>query len=132
MSQSIGFWEDTYTIETSSSVKQYYLVKEGTARGQVVISGTTGEKVLGPVQSHPAIGSTQFTAGDVVSVRKGMGTSKFVAGGSITRGDRLASNADGTVITTVTDHHYVVAHASQDAATGEIFEGELKGYTLSI
>lgn len=129
MSQSVGMLDiSDKVVETASSLKQYYLVKEGTGAGQVVISGSAAEKVLGPIQDAPRVGQTYLDVNQPVAIRL-LGTSKFVAAGVITRGDYCTSNGDGTVKATTTGGEYVCCEALEGATgVGIIFEGKVTAY----
>lgn len=132
MSQSVGVLDISDKKAEGAGIKQYYLVKEGTAADQVVVSGSAAERALGPVQTSGATIATDIAAGVAVSVRV-VGTSKFVAAGAITRGDRCTSNGDGRIKVTTTDKEWVCCHALETAGgAGDVIEGLLTAYTLSI
>lgn len=128
MSQSVGVLDISDKKAEGTNLKQYYLVIEGTAADQAKISGSAAEKVLGPIQNAPAVGSTTIAAGEALSIRK-LGTSKFVAAAAITRGDYCTSNGDGKVKATTTNDEYVCCEAMEGASgDGIIFEGFVTAY----
>lgn len=129
MSQSVGVLDvSDFIAETASSLKQYYLVIEGTAAGQAKISGAAAEKVLGPIQNAPRVGQTYIDANEPLAIRI-LGTSKYVAAAAITRGAYCTSNGDGTVKATTTNGEYVCCEALEAASgAGMIFEGKVTAY----
>lgn len=70
------------------STKQFYAVKVDSA-GKVVLAGA-GEMALGILQNNPA----SNVAGTIAMA----GSSKAVAGGSITAGDPVAADANGKLV----------------------------------
>ena len=129
MSQSVGVLDISDKVaETANSLKQYYLVIEGTGASQAKISGTAAEKVLGPIQNAPRVGETYVDVDAPLSIRL-LGTSKFVAAGVIARSDYCTSNGDGTVKATTTGGEYVCCEALEAASgVGIIFEGKVTAY----
>lgn len=129
MSQSVGVLDLSGKVaEASSSLKQFYLVIEGTAANQAKISGSAAEAVLGPVQDAPVIGDTYLVAGRPLAIRV-LGTSKFVAAAAVTRGAYCTSNGDGKVKVTTTNGEFVCCMALEGASgDGIIFEGLITAF----
>lgn len=78
----------TLAAAADLSAKQFYAVKVD-SNGRAAVAGA-GEAAIGILQNNPASG---VPASIMVS-----GTTKAVAGGSITAGDVVAANADGKIV----------------------------------
>ncbi|MCP3979695.1 MAG: DUF2190 family protein [bacterium] len=102
------------TAGADLSAKQYHAVQIDPTGYDVVLPADATEVVAGILQNAPASGE----AATVLS----HGPSSAVAGGSVSRGDRLMSDAaaDGRLITWTTTN-FVIAIALSDAADGETF-----------
>lgn len=114
----------TYLAGADLSLKQYFFVKQSTAadRTCLLCDTTAGEAALGILQNDP-------TSAQAAEVRTG-GRSSLVYGGTVTRGDLLASDAAGkgvkyTKATVFTGTPYIVsgspvlAVAEESGAAGE-------------
>lgn len=104
-----------FTAAADLSTKQYRFVKITADLAVNVCSGAT-DCPCGVLQDKPLSG----VAAEVMT----FGITKVVAGGNITAGDRIQSDANGaaTKITEGTDTtHYSVGHALVGAASGDIF-----------
>jgi hypothetical protein len=115
-------YEENMTTNTRSGIagadlsgNQYYAVKLDTtaADGRVVLAGE-GDKAIGILQDKPA------AAGRACSYAFG-GTSKAVAGASITAGDRVVQNSTGRLVSVGSGDDWSLGVAQQSAAIGEIF-----------
>lgn len=115
-------FEEGITTETMSgqaaadlSGNQYYAVKlDTTAAGSRVALAGEGDKAIGILQDKPS------AAGRACAVAIG-GTSKAVAGGSITAGDRVAQNSTGKLVTVGSGDDWSLGIARASASSGEIF-----------
>lgn len=97
------------------SLKQYFIVKADTANDQSVVLGAAAtDPIVGVLQNKPKAGQGALV--------RFIGTSKVIAGGTITRGDKVTSNASGQAITTVTAGNTVVGIALSSAVVGDIVE----------
>ena len=109
------------------SAKQFFAVKIDNT-GKAALSGA-GEPAIGILQNNPASG---VAAAIAIS-----GTSKAVAGGSITAGDRLTADATGKMVTATAGRtntsdtgvaadpligSNVIGIALEGAASGDIFQ----------
>jgi len=121
-----GFSLGTQLAAADLSAKQYFLTKIDTD-GKVALCGD-GESFIGSLCNKPE-------SGEVAQVVV-LGVGKVVAGGAITAGDKIASDADGKAKTAVVgtvdtsdggaaDDPVIGSHvgaiALSDAADGEVF-----------
>jgi len=104
--QDIGFM----TAAADLSGSQYRIVKV-TADKQVNLGSSAGETVLGVLQNDPK-------SGEAALVRTG-GVSKVVAGGTLSAGDKVQTDANGAAITALTGD-FTVGQVLIGAASGEI------------
>ena len=82
------------TYEASGTINEYRLVKFGTADRAALQAGASTDKFIG-VAGLPK-GATA-ASGDSIDVIKA-GVADVIYGGTVTRGDRLTSDADGKAI----------------------------------
>lgn len=122
MSQSAYVLEMTYNAAADLSAKQYKIVKQSAA-GVVNISTAGTDKHLGVLQNKPLIT-------EAANVRV-LGSSKVVAGGTVTLNAWVTADANGDAIATVTDKDVVVGMALEAAVDNDIFEILLTHFTLS-
>lgn len=101
-------------------------VKLDTAADDGVLKTTAvTDKTLGVAMSDIAVGGW----GDIQVT----GLAVCLAGGSVTRGDRVTGDAASKVATTTTDKNNLLGIANRSAALNELFEVELGiGGTLSV
>lgn len=93
------------------------------ANGDVVLASTAGEAVLGVAI---ITNSENLKTGDDVTVQvKDIGLAK--AGAAITKGAEIATDANGTAATAVSEN-FVIGVALQAAAAGEFFYFQLVKY----
>lgn len=107
--------EISLPANTDLSSNQYFLVTitNSSGVGRVALSGD-GEYAIGVLQNKPA------AAGDVARVAIS-GIAKAEAGGSITAGDPVASDASGNVVSAASGD-IVVGMAVNSADDGDIVE----------
>lgn len=125
MAQSIRDFERSFVCgATSLATKQYYLVKQHTD-GTAILAAAGTDKIVGALQNKPAIGAAAL-------VRIG-GTTKVVAGGTITVGAWVTSDASGKAVATTTDKDVVFGKylGTASAASGDIIEVQIGIFTLS-
>jgi hypothetical protein len=123
MSQSLYVAEVTKIAGADLSAKQFYIVKPDSTAEQVVLAAAATNKLLGVLQNTPK-------SGEAANVRI-LGTSKVIAGGSVTDGAWVTSDASGKGVATTTDKDVVVGMAMEAASSGDIFEVLLVHFTLS-
>lgn len=99
--------------EADLSAKQFYALEIGTAATEVDVCDGATDLVVGILQNKP-------TAGQACVVRT-YGISKCVAGGSITRGDRVGTDNAGKMVAKTADADKLVGIALAGAASGDIF-----------
>jgi hypothetical protein len=100
------------------STSQYCIVKENASRQLVLSTGPT-DNFFGVVQDVSAAG---VGANATAFIRNGSGTFKVIAGGNITIGDALTSDANGHAVTTTTGGQMIIGYAEETAVTGQTLE----------
>lgn len=102
----------TFSLDAGAdlSAKQYFFVKVGTADNAAVVCGD-GENALGVLINAPLSGEPAAIANS--------GVVKVSAGGSITRGANVASDAAGEAVTAASGD-YVLGIALEAADDGDI------------
>lgn len=126
MAQSIRDFERSFTTGSASlATKQYYIVKQHTD-GTVILAAAGTDALIGVVQNKPAVG-------DAALVRFN-GTTKVVAGGTISVGAWVTSDASGKAVATTTDKNVALGRylGTVSAASGDIIEVLLGIHTLSV
>jgi hypothetical protein len=106
-----------------STTGQYLLAKADSTEGAIVLATAATDHILGVVQNKPK-------ATEAARVRV-LGTSKVVAGGTVTFGDWVTANGSSQAITTTSDHNNVIGLALASAVVNDIFEIMLVHFTLS-
>lgn len=97
------------------SAAEYVIVKVDVSNDQsVVIAAASTDPIMGVLQNKPK-------AGEAAVVRWG-GSSKVLAGGTITRGDRVTSDGSGHAVTTTTNKDVVLGLALSSAVSGDVVE----------
>ena len=86
----------------------------------VVAAASSTDPIVGVLQNKPK-------AGKAAVVRWG-GSSKVIAGGTITRGDRVTSDGSGHAVTSTTNKMVQVGIALMSASSGDIFEIALSSF----
>lgn len=110
-------WTMGLTAENDLSGKQFYALEIGATGTLDVCDGAT-DLVVGILQNKP-------TAGQAVAVRS-EGFSKLIAGGAITRGDRVGTTNAGKGVTKTADadNWFGIAH-STSTTDGDIIVVQL-------
>lgn len=125
MTTQIKDFERTFVCGASSlAAKQYFLVKQHTD-GTLILAAAATDKIVGVLQNKPAVGAKAL-------VRWG-GTCKVVAGGTISVGAWVTSDANGKAVATTTDKDVVIGKylGTASAASGDIIEVQMGIFTLS-
>jgi hypothetical protein len=113
MSQSVRDFEKSFTAD--NAIAQFTVVKAtSTAANTVDVATANGDAIIGIAQNVAA-------AGEQVVVRM-LGTSKCLAGGTITSGQTVTPTTAGKVLTDSTDTHGIVGRALESAVIGDTFE----------
>lgn len=105
-----GFKPGVLDASVDLSAKQFHAVKVGAADHEATISGD-GDLSLGILQNDPIAGEAAEIEMD--------GISKAVIGASVSRGDKLAANAAGKLITAASAKHVVAIALEAGGADGE-------------
>jgi hypothetical protein len=113
---------------TGLNDKQYHFVDINSS-GQIILS-VLGARVVGVLQDKPGQNSGATPASDNSLGHAGSvalassGVLKVVAGGTITAGQEIKSDASGQAVdaTTEVTNHYVAGIALTSAAAGELVE----------
>lgn len=111
--------------------KYGYLVKFGTSGNvnKIVLAAATGDSILGVLTNEPKLGETA-----AIALLNGDGSREGKAGGSITAGQYLTTDSAGKLVAATQTTAgaqpivHVVGRALQDAASGDLFEFELKDF----
>lgn len=120
MAVAIRDFEKSFVSTNDLSAAEFVIVKVDTANDQsVVIAASNTDPIIGVLQNKPK-------AGKAAVVRWG-GSSKVIAGGTITRGDIVTSDSSGHAITTVTNKDVMLGRALSSAVSGDIVEIALTG-----
>ena len=121
MSQAIRDFERSFLSTNDLSTKQYYIVKVDTSADVSVVLAAAGtDPIVGVLQNKPKAG--------IAAVVRWGGSTKVIAGGTITRGDRVTSDSNGKAITTTTNKDVQLGIALQSAVSGDIFEVALSSF----
>ena len=102
----------------------------------ILVKISSGEVVVATAATDKIIGVTENSceAGEVVSVRlrNAQGTAKVKAGGNVSVGDYLTSDADGEVVATTTVGEEVVGLALEAGADNDLIEVMLMATRLAV
>lgn len=104
------------------STKQFYFVKKNTTAGQFALATTDGEIVSGVLQNKPS------AAGAAATVCA-FGATKIVAGGTLTAGDYVGTDANGKA---VKKNHTSTGADVGDFLCGYVIEGAASGELATI
>lgn len=123
MSTAIRDFEKSFTSTNDLSAKQYYIVAVDTSNDESVVLAAAGtDPVVGVLQNKPKAAAAALV--------RFIGTSKVIAGGSITRGDKVTSDSNGKAVTTTSANDQVLGRALSSAATGDLVEVLLSMHNL--
>lgn len=106
----------TFTAGADLSSSQYHIVKLD-SNDDVVAAAASTDVAIGFVNNQPESGDTAD-----VTLRSAAGTALVKAGGSISAGDRLTSDANGKAVPTTTADDEVVAVAMFSASSNDVTE----------
>lgn len=122
MSQSVRDFEVSLASTNDLSTKQFYIVKADTANDHSVVLAAAGtDPIVGVLQNKPKAASAALV--------RFIGTTKVIAGGTITRGDRVTSDANGKAVTTTTNKDVQLGVALVSAVSGDILEVMLGAFS---
>lgn len=102
------------TYEVDSAVTKGQAVKFGSSNKRVVKCSAASDLCIGVAQN------TASNAGDLVEVVHS-GGAKGLAKASITKGDRLGVNADGSIQKVAAQGDQAIGFAMDDASAGDLF-----------
>jgi len=97
------------------SSSQYYIVK--LSSGTVVKSSAATDKHLGVVRNKPTSGATAS-----IFLRSAAGTGKVKAGGTISAGQKITSDANGKAVVSTSNGDEIIGMAVEDAVLNDVFE----------
>jgi translation elongation factor EF-1alpha len=103
------------TFEADGAIAKGKAVKIGTARTRVAVVSATTDPSIGIAQN------AAVNAGDLVEVAQPGGGAKALAKATITAGDLLGHNADGSIQKVAAANDRVIAVAQESAAAGDLF-----------
>ena len=113
-------WDESYEISEDVSAKQFYVMKQGAAKGAALLADTAGGVVLGPLQNTGLNGSSQTVHGLV----RESGESLCKVGGTIALDDPLQADTDGMAIVGTTAD-YIFARARETGVDGDVIRIKL-------
>lgn len=125
MSQFVRDFSKSFTAGATTLVaKQFCIVKQDTD-GTMILSAAGTDKHVGVLQNKPAVGQAALVQFN--------GTTKCVAGGTITVGAWVTSDGSGHAVATTSDHDVVLGKylGTASCASGDIVEIQLGIFTLS-
>ncbi len=103
------------TNDLSAAANQYTIVKADVSNDEsIVLAAAATDPIVGILVNLPK-------AGKAANVQW-LGSCKVLAGGTITRGDKVTANSSGAAITTTSSGNTVVGIALQSAVSGDLFE----------
>ena len=108
-------WDESYTVSEDLSAKQFFVLKEGTTTGSVLLADTAGGDVVGVLQDNGINGSTNVAHALV----RTSGETKVKIGGTITNGNPLQADTDGMAII-ATSADLVFGKALESGVDGDI------------
>lgn len=103
------------TFKAGGAIPEGAIVKPGADNKHVVVSAASTSKNLGIAQN------VTVNAEDKVEIALPGGGAKGLAGGAISFGDLLTSDASGNCIATTTPGDRYVGMAMEDAVSGDLF-----------
>lgn len=118
-------FEKSFVCGASSlATKQYYIVKQHTD-GTMILAAAGTDKIVGVLQNKPDVGNAAL-------VRIG-GTTKVVAGGTISVGAWVTADSNGKAVATTTDKDVVLGKylGAASASSGDVIEVQIGIFTLS-
>jgi hypothetical protein len=116
MSQSIKDFERSGNAGEDMSSAQYHIVQLD-ATGDVEIGEGNTDLLIGVLQNKPKE--------DEAALIRFLGTSKVIAGGSVSIGNWLTSDGSGHAIATTTEADVIIGRALEAADSADIFEVQL-------
>lgn len=116
MSQSIRSFERSLVCSEDLSSKQYYIVQLD-ATGLLEVAEGATDLVVGVLQNAPESGQA--------ARYRFLGTTKVVAGGSVSVGDWVTTDGNGKAVATTTDGNVVIGRALTAADSGDTIEVQL-------
>lgn len=117
MSQFIKAFEKSFTStnDLSAAANLFCLVKADVSNDEsIVLAAAATDPIIGVLVNKPK-------AGKAANVQW-LGSCKVIAGGTITRGDKVTSDSSGHAITTTSSGNTVVGYALASAVAGDIVE----------
>lgn len=110
--------QKTFASGANLHDKQFYIAKLDSATNKVVLNALATTISLGIIMNNPK------DADDTVDVRlvNAAGTSKVIAGGSVTKGAYITSDTAGKAVATTTTGDLAFGIALRAADAGDIFE----------
>jgi hypothetical protein len=103
------------SFKAGAAIPQGSVVKPGADNQHVLKAAAATDKAFGIAQNAAT------TAEDLVEVALPGGGAKALAGGTISFGDLLSSDANGALVASTTDNDRHVAVAMEDAVAGDLF-----------
>lgn len=124
MTQSVRDFERSFVCGATTLIaKQYFAVKQHTD-GTLILAAAGTDKIVGVLQNKPAIGAAALV--------RFLGTTKMVAGGTITVGAWVTSDSAGKAVATTSSGDVVIGKflGTASAASGDVIEVQLGIFVL--
>lgn len=123
MSVAIRDFEKSFVSTNDLSAAEFLIVAmDASNDGSVVAAASATDAILGVLQNKP-----KATEPAVVRMT---GTTKVIAGGTITRGNWVTSDASGHAVATTTAGNVLLGRALQSGVSGDIIEVQLAAPSL--
>lgn len=119
MSQAIRDFEKSFVCgATTLAAKQYYIVKQHTD-GTMILAAAGTDKLVGVLQNAPAVGQAALV--------RFLGTTKVVAGGTISVGAWVTADSAGKAVATTSASDVVLGTylGTGSASAGDVIEVRL-------
>ena len=116
--------------KSGAAINQYRFTKRGADSDHVIQGAAATDKTLGIVDL-PGVPGTVTVAEDLTDTIIADGkVCELTLGGTVTLGDRLASDATGRGVVTTTTGDWVGAIAMEDGVVTDVIKVIKKGFTL--
>ena len=116
MTQSVRDFERSFVCGATTLIaKQYYIVKQHTD-GTLILAAAATDGIVGVLQNKPAVGAAALV--------RFLGTTKVIAGGTISVGAKVTTDSNGKAVATTTDGDVIIGTylGTAAAASGDVIE----------
>lgn len=124
MSQQVRGLEKSLVAAADLSAKLFYIAKVDTS-GNLALAAAATDPIVGVIQNNDG-------GSGAMATYRFLGTSKVIAGGSISIGDLVTSDSAGKAVATTTNKDIVIGRALEAADSGDIIEVQLSIHKASF